>query len=86
MKSKEQQYKDVKNIIKKHGFTKFGEIDSGDLCYKEILDYFSDEMPEGVKEAISLEAQGRFFESDPRCNPFAWLSATLYDIGFTGDD
>ena len=42
-------YEAVKKILDSNGVTNIEDIEYGGECFDELMDYFADEMPYGVK-------------------------------------
>ena len=45
------EYDAVKKILDSNQITDIEEIEYGGICFDELMDYYADEMPYGVKKA-----------------------------------
>ena len=63
----------VKKILKKYKIKDLEEIEYGKDCFDELLDYFADEMPYGVKKARTGM-------------PDEWIHDKLIDLGFDKEE
>ena len=67
------EYDKVKAILDSCGVTDIDEIEYGGECFDELMDYFADEMPYGVKKARTGM-------------PDEWIYEKLCDLGFDGPE
>ena len=63
----------IKKILQSNGITDLDEIEYGSQCYDELMDYFADEMPYGVKKARTGM-------------PDEWIHEKLIDLGFDKEE
>ena len=64
------EYDAVKKILDSNQITDIEEIEYGGICFDELMDYYADEMPYGVKKARTGM-------------PDEWIWARLCELGFT---
>ena len=62
-------YDKVKAILKEHNITDIEEIEYGGDCFDDLMDWFADEMPYGVRKARTGM-------------PDEWIFDKLCDLGF----
>ena len=62
-------YEAVKKILDSNGISNIEDIEYGGECFDELMDYFADEMPYGVKKARTGM-------------PDEWIYDKLADLGF----
>ena len=62
-------YEAVKKILESNNITNIEDIEYGGECFDELMDYFADEMPYGVKKARTGM-------------PDEWIHEKLIDLGF----
>ena len=63
------EYESVKKILDSNGITDIDDLEYGGMCFDELLDYFADEMPSGVRKARTGM-------------PDEWIYDKLVDLGF----
>ena len=63
------EYDAVKKILDSNHVTDIDDIEYGGECFDELMDYFADEMPYGVKKARTGM-------------PDEWIYDKLIDLGF----
>ena len=66
------EYDAVKKILDINNVTDIEEIEYGGECFDDLMDYYADEMPYGVKKARSGM-------------PDEWIYDKLCDLGFDKD-
>ena len=62
-------YEAVKKILESNNISNIEDIEYGGECFDELMDYFADEMPYGVKKARTGM-------------PDEWIYEKLCDVGF----
>ena len=62
-------YEAVKKILESNNISNIEDIEYGGECFDELMDYFADEMPYGVKKARTGM-------------PDEWIYEKLCDLGF----
>ena len=62
-------YEAVKKILESNNISNIEDIEYGGECFDELMDYFADEMPYGVKKARTGM-------------PDEWIYDKLADLGF----
>ena len=67
------EYEKIKAILDSCGVTDIDEIEYGGECFDELMDYFADEMPYGVKKARTGM-------------PDEWIYDKLIDLGFDKEE
>ena len=67
------EYDKVKEILKRNNIKDLDDIEYGGDCYDELMDYFADEMPYGVKKARTGM-------------PDEWIHDKLIDLGFDKEE
>ena len=67
------EYDAVKKILDSNHVTDIDDIEYGGECFDELMDYFADEMPYGVKKARTGM-------------PDEWIYDKLCDLGFDEPD
>ena len=67
------EYDAVKKILDSNHITDIDDIEYGGECFDELMDYFADEMPYGVKKARTGM-------------PDEWIYEKLCDLGFDGPE
>ena len=63
------EYEAIKKILDSNHITDIDDIEYGGECFDELMDYFADEMPYGVKKARTGM-------------PDEWIYDKLCDLGF----
>ena len=66
------EYEAVKKILDSNNVTDIEEIEYGGECFDDLMDYYADEMPYGVKKARTGM-------------PDEWIYVKLCDLGFDKD-
>ena len=66
------EYEAVKMILDSNNVTDIEEIEYGGECFDDLMDYYADEMPYGVKKARTGM-------------PDEWIYDKLCDLGFDKD-
>ena len=66
------EYDAVKKILDVNNVTDIEEIEYGGECFDDLMDYYADEMPYGVKKARTGM-------------PDEWIYDKLCDLGFDKD-
>ena len=66
------EYDAVKKILDMNNVTDIEEIEYGGECFDDLMDYYTDEMPYGVKKARTGM-------------PDEWIYDKLCDLGFDKD-
>ena len=66
-------YEAVKKILESNNISNIEDIEYGGECFDELMDYFADEMPYGVKKARTGM-------------PDEWIYEKLCDLGFDGPE
>jgi len=66
------EYDAVKKILDINNVTDIEEIEYGGECFDDLMDYYADEMPYGVKKARTGM-------------PDEWIYDKLCDLGFDKD-
>ena len=67
------EYDAVKKILDSNHVTDIDDIEYGGECFDELMDYFADEMPYGVKKARTGM-------------PDEWIYDKLIDLGFDKEE
>ena len=67
------EYEAIKKILDSNHITDIDDIEYGGECFDELMDYFADEMPYGVKKARTGM-------------PDEWIYEKLCDLGFDGPE
>ena len=62
------EYEAVKKILDSNNVTDIEEIEYGGECFDDLMDYYADEMPYGVKKARTGM-------------PDEWIIDRVYDLG-----
>jgi len=68
----DSEYDEVKKILDSNNVTDIEEIEYGGECFDDLMDYYADEMPYGVKKARTGM-------------PDEWIYDKLCDLGFDKD-
>jgi|TARA_B100001778_G_scaffold322394_1_gene314701 hypothetical protein len=67
------EYEAIQKILDSNHITDIDDIEYGGECFDELMDYFADEMPYGVKKARTGM-------------PDEWIYEKLCDLGFDGPE
>ena len=67
------EYEAVKKILDSNNVTDIEEIEYGGECFDDLMDYYADEMPYGVKKARTGM-------------PDEWIIDRLIDMGFDKEE
>ena len=67
------EYEALKKILDSHGFTDIDDLEYGKDAFDDLIDYFADEMPYGVKKARTGM-------------PDEWIHDKLIDLGFDKEE
>ncbi len=67
------EYEAIKKILDSNHITDIDDIEYGGECFDELMDYFADEMPYGVKKARTGM-------------PDEWIHDKLIDLGFDKEE
>ena len=67
------EYEAIQKILDSNHITDIDDIEYGGECFDELMDYFADEMPYGVKKARTGM-------------PDEWIHDKLIDLGFDKEE